>query len=25
MLNIGTTTGALQSSVTGWLDDYDNE
>ncbi|MGQ3414060.1 HpcH/HpaI aldolase family protein [Natrinema sp. LN54] len=23
LLNIGTTTGALQSSVTGWLDDYD--
>ncbi|WP_254529293.1 HpcH/HpaI aldolase family protein [Natrinema gelatinilyticum] len=24
LLNIGTTTGALQSSVTGWLDDYDH-
>jgi len=23
LLNIGTTTGALQSAVTGWLDDYD--
>ncbi|WP_254523063.1 HpcH/HpaI aldolase family protein [Natrinema caseinilyticum] len=24
LLNIGTTTGALQSSVSGWLDDYDH-
>ncbi|WP_226006413.1 HpcH/HpaI aldolase family protein [Natrinema salinisoli] len=25
LLNIGTTTGALRSSVTGWLEDYDDE
>jgi 2-dehydro-3-deoxyglucarate aldolase len=25
LLNLGTTTGALQSAVSGWLDDYAGE